>query len=572
MKNNTKVIVGLVIVLVVALGVWFALGRTPADEQIADPTPRAEPAPTADPVPTPGEPVEPADIYPLDTDVVLTYWLGLPAPHVSANFVNFADTPLYKHVFEKTGITVEFLHPPEGQATEQFNLMIASGELPDIVEWNWHNYPGGVSKAIADGIIRPLNAIIEDYAPNLSRLFAENPSWARQAMNDEGHIHAFPFIRDDRDGDNRLHVWFGIFLRNDWLNRLNLPVPETYAEWETTLTAFRDNIDGVTAPLSYESFVGWSNPFLSGFGSNMGFFMEGDEVLWGPMQPGFRDWLELFHRWYDLGLLDQEIATVDRRAVEAKVLGNQTGATVGMKGGRLGHYLFAMKEVDPEFDLIASRAPVINRGDPKLFGMGPLSQGAGAIGTMGEAAITTDANDEEVEIAARFLDFGYTQEGYLVFNYGIENESYAMVDGMPRLTDIIFNHPEGWPLVQALSAYARTTSAGPFMQSKMIREQVNVWPQQVAAAEPWTWSNFQPDGKYTWLPRTTPTAEEATELASIMSQLNTLRDETVLRIITGAADINEWEAFKGKAIEIGIERAIEIQEAAVQRFKVRHRQ
>ena len=171
--------------------------------------------------------------------------------------------------------------------------------------------------------------------------------------------------------------------------------------------------------------------------------------------------------------------------MEAKILGNQTGATVGMKGGRLGHFLFAMQEVDPEFDLIATRAPVINRGDPKLFGMGVLSQGAGSIGTMGEAAISTGAEEDDIEVAARFLDFGYTQEGNLIFNFGIENETYTMIDGIPRLTDKIFEHPEGWPLVQALSAYARTTSAGPFMQNKMIREQVNVWPQQVAAAEPW---------------------------------------------------------------------------------------
>ena len=297
MKNNTKVIVAVVVVLVAVLVIWFAAGRPPEEEPIAEvPTP----PPAQEPAAAPAEP-EPADIYPLDTDVVLTYWLGLPAPHVSANFVNFAETPLYKHIFEKTGVQVEFLHPPEGQATEQFNLMIASGDFPDIIEWNWHNYPGGVSKAVADGIIRPLNTIIEDYSPNLSKLLMENPTWARQAMNDEGVIHAFPFIRDDRENDNRLHVWFGIFLRNDWLNDLNLSVPETYEEWETTLIAFKDSIEGVVAPLSYESFVGWSNPFLSGFGSNMGFFMEGNEVHWGPMQTGFRDWLELFNRWYQMG-------------------------------------------------------------------------------------------------------------------------------------------------------------------------------------------------------------------------------------------------------------------------------
>ena len=49
---------------------------------------------------------------------------------------DFGDTPLGMKIKENTGVKVEFVHPEPGQGTEQFNLMLASGELPDIVEYN----------------------------------------------------------------------------------------------------------------------------------------------------------------------------------------------------------------------------------------------------------------------------------------------------------------------------------------------------------------------------------------------------------------------------------------------------
>lgn len=79
----------------------------------------------------------------------------------------------------------------------------------------------------------------------------------------------------------------------------------------------------------------------------------------------------------------------------------------------------------------------------------------------------------------------------------------------------------------------------------------------------------QYDGQFRWMPFITPTAEEASEMAAIMTQVNTLRDETVLRIVTGAAPIEAWDTFVETIKGMGIERAIEIQEAGVQRFKNR---
>ena len=77
-------------------------------------------------------------------------------------------------------------------------------------------------------------------------------------------------------------------------------------------------------------------------------------------------------------------------------------------------------------------------------------------------AITTSCKD--VETAARLLDYAYSEEGHMLFNFGVEGESYTMVDGYPTYTDKILNNPEGWPLAQSLAAYIRGNYNGPFVQ------------------------------------------------------------------------------------------------------------
>lgn len=554
MKNNTtKVIIGLVTVLVIVLGIWFAVGRPPVADPVAKDPVEEDPA-AAEPVAE-----EPDDVFPLDTDVVLTYWLLMPAPHVAANYTNYAETPFYQWVFEETGVQIEFLHPPEGQHLEQFNLMIAAGDLPDLMEWNWLDFPGGPEKALKDGIIRPLNDLIEAYAPNFRRLLDENPNWDRAAMTDAGTYYVFPFIRDTRGDDFRLLVHVGPMVRKDWLDVLGLSVPETIDDWEVMLRAFK-NEKGATAPLTYERWaLDSTQAFMSAFGAHMGFFQMDGEVKWGPIEPGFRDFLELFGRWYAEGLIDQEIAVVDRLAVEAKMLTGQSGAAIGTKVGRLGFWLELMRD-DPYFDLVGTYKPVLNRGDRPMFGHRARDIHAGP-----GVAITTAAEDHELEIATRFLDFAYGEEGHILFNFGRENESFTWVDGKPTYMDHIYNHPEGWPIVESLSQYVRATTSGPFVQDQRYIWQYAFHPQQKEAYERWR----ETDEKLHMLPPgMTPTPEESSELASIMADANTKRDEVFLRILVGEAGLEEWDAFVAE-VNDDIARAIEIQEAALQRFKAR---
>lgn len=93
-----------------------------------------------------------------------TYWVPMNA-NIATRIQNYNEVAMYQQREKDSGIHIEFIHPALGQEAEQFNLMIASRDLPDLVEYNWVNYQGGVQKAIDDGVIIKLNDYIDQYAP-----------------------------------------------------------------------------------------------------------------------------------------------------------------------------------------------------------------------------------------------------------------------------------------------------------------------------------------------------------------------------------------------------------------------
>ncbi len=44
---------------------------------------------------------------------------------------------LQKELEKRTGIKIEYVHPAGRSGRRQFNIMLASNELPDIVTYNW---------------------------------------------------------------------------------------------------------------------------------------------------------------------------------------------------------------------------------------------------------------------------------------------------------------------------------------------------------------------------------------------------------------------------------------------------
>lgn len=496
--------------------------------------------------------------YPLKTDVKLKYLGGLNW-NVSANFKNLGDTPFAKELEKKTGIKVEYIHPAAGQEKDSINLLIASGDLPDLMEYNWLNdYVGGPEAAISNNVILKLNDIFDEYAPNLKNYLQSNTEINKMVKTDNGSYYVFPFVR----GDSLLLTTYGLAMRSDWLKDLGLQTPTTIDEWYTTLKAFKEK-KNAAAPFSYIGSGDPLSPYKSGlvigaFGVKREFFVEDGKVKYGPYEKGYKDFLVTMNKWFAEGLLDNNFATNDSKAIDANILNGQTGVTGLAPGSGIGKYVPALKEKDPNADMVAIPYPVLNKGDKPKFS----SQASPYDGV---CSVAISAKTKNIEIAAKWLDYGYSEEGNLLYNFGVEGISYKIENGYPKMTNEVLANPDKLPTAQAWSKYARGNYSGPFVQRKEYLEQYYTLQQQVDALKVWS----DTDAAKYLIPPVSPTQEEGTQFAKVMTDVNSYVDEFSLKVIMGTESIDNFNKYIEQLKKLGMDKAIEIKQSAFNRYENR---
>ena len=185
--------------------------------------------------------------YPIDTDVTLTYLMPLRSA-LAGMIDNYSETHFAQEAEKRTGVKVDYIHPAVGQESQMLSLLIASGELPDIMWGDWYSYAEGIDAAIDSNIIIPLNDY-KKYAPAYFGKLGEVKDWDIVAKTDNQNYYGFMALARPP-----IELTTGIALRADWLEDLSLERPETIDEWETVLAAFKDQ-KGATAPLQTRALI-----------------------------------------------------------------------------------------------------------------------------------------------------------------------------------------------------------------------------------------------------------------------------------------------------------------------------
>jgi putative aldouronate transport system substrate-binding protein len=502
---------------------------------------------------SPAESETPADGKIVSSPLTLTYYvaMGTPAPGMKS----FNDMAAYQETEKKTGIHIDFQHPAVGQEKNQFNLLMSSGNYPDVIQWGWGDYPGGGVGAMNSGAIIPLNDYIEQYAPNLSKLLADNPELKKVISTDDGRIFAFPFLR----ADPYLRTYFGLAIRQDWLDKLKLQMPTTVEEWHTVLKAFKEKdpngngkADEIPLLIKKDTMLGFSNIFLNAWGISGRFNLQDGKIVYGPIQPEYKEVLQTMRTWYDEGLIDRDYAATDDKQKDAKWTGELLGASELAVGGGIGKYTNAMKGKNPDFKILGAPYPTLAKGDKPVLGQrDPIFNSVGA-------AITKD-NKHIVE-TVKWLDYKYSEEGSLLFNFGIEGKSYEMIDGYPKYTDEIMKNPDGLAFAAAIGRYA-VPFGGPFVQDKRYQEQNASLPQQQNALS--TWMDVDNEN---WLPPLSFTNDESARITAIMTDIYTYRDEMFDKFVMGLEPIDNFDNFVKTIQGMGLQEALDIHQAAYERF------
>ncbi|NQX64234.1 extracellular solute-binding protein [Paenibacillus qinlingensis] len=483
----------------------------------------------------------------------LTYWTVMNTD-AAVSIKNYSEMGLYKQLEKVTGTKVEFQHPPAGEAQvkDQFNLMMATGKLPDVIYNQWSvNFP---DKAIKDGRILRLNELIEKNAPNLSKYLKDNPNIRKSITSDDGNIYAFPSI----GSDPQVFVYHGLMIRKDWLDKLNLQPPKTIEEWEKVLIAFRDgdpNGNGKKDEIPFfyrQTDMESSYPFLGAYGLTTGFYQEGGVVKYGPAQPKYKDFLTLMNNWYKAGLIDKDYLTSDAKIRDGKMLDNQLGSMAGWVGSSLGAFMQLKRDKEPNFKLIGVPFPTIAGGGKPVSTVGVAIDGRGA------AISATAKNPEQI---AAWLDYGYSKEGALMYNFGVEGQSYSLVSGKPQYTDTILKNPNKLSVSQALSIYSLETSGGPFITDPEADKQWHNDKEQADAMATWIDADHSKQ-----LPGSLLNADEQAKFTTIMTDLNTYKNEMNNKFIMGSEPLSKFDEYIQTLNKLKIQEAIKLNQDAYDRF------
>jgi len=477
----------------------------------------------------------------------VTYWVDLSA-NASQTASNMAETEFSKTLMNTFGTTIEYQHPAQGQLTEKFNVMIAMGNLPDIIEYTWNNYTGGVSKALSDGVIMELD--IKNDAPNLYAYLQEHPEIDKMCKTDDGKYYGFPFIR----GDEYLLTSAGLIIREDWLKDAGLELPETINEWTEALRAFK-KIDGVKAPLALDTGAIDAGCFIGAYNTYNNLYIRDGKVVFGPMEDSYKDFLVQMNSWYKEGLIDPDFAGLDSTTKQSNILNGVSGVTYGSCGGNLGKWMAAA--TDSKFSLTGTKYPVLKKGDKPEFGQyqNPV------VGRF--AAISKDCKNPE--LCKKILDYGYSEEGQMLFNFGIEGESYNMVDGYPTYTETVTKNEEGLSMSASLAKYALSHFEGPFIQDKRYMEQYANLPQQHTALENWSDTKMSEH----MLPALNLTQAQLDEISSMIESINTYKSEMLVKFIMGIEPIENFENFRNELKNRGIDKYVQYYQESYDRYLAR---
>ncbi|WJH36458.1 extracellular solute-binding protein [Paenibacillus sp. CC-CFT747] len=506
---------------------------------------------TASPKP-PATPAAEAGKYPVSTTETLTSWEQINT-NLTTFVPNLADSPFGKQLEKETGIKVKYSHPADGQSKEQFNLLIASNNLTDVIEYDWNNsYPGGPEKAVSDKIIVPLNELIDKHAPNLKKLLQQDKELDKMLKTDSGKYYVFPMIRPD----NGL-VFRGPMIRKDWLDELQLPVPATIDEWYTVLKAFKEK-KNANAPFTaqYSNELNIQDAFIGAFKTANRYYIDDQgKVKYGPIDPQFKDALTLLRKWYQEGLIDRDFAlNTDSKSLDNKMLSSASGATVGLLSGGMGRWMDSGKKQDPKFQLVAAPYPTLKKGERAFIGQRDFKFNPAA-----SKAVTAAAKNPE--LAVKWLDYAYSEKGALLFNFGIEGESYTMQNGKPTFTDKITKDPK-YNLQQMVSQYTKPN--GPFLGDS--RKSFNTYKEQDEAIQIWE----QTDAAKHVMPMfITPTVEESKEVAKINTAISSYKEEMFVKFIMGKEPIDKFDEYVQRIKTMGSDKVVKIYQDAYDRYNKR---
>jgi putative aldouronate transport system substrate-binding protein len=454
---------------------------------------------------------------------------------------------------EATGIDFYWQEIDQDAYSDQFNIMVVSGDYPDMVASPESYYTGGIDAVIDDDFCIDLvqfeDTYLKDYFDYCSG--DEYASYLKRETSDTGKICTVWSLVDS--------ITMGLQIRQDWLDAVGMDVPETYDELYDVMKAFQSEL-GITSPLYMTA--GWcygsssnTNLFVGGYKTSTGAQI-GGELDWLVNEDGeavccaitdeFKEYLQLLNKWWDEKIISEDSLVIENMQ---EITDYVQQGKAGFWGGQTD---MLTVEVDDTFNAVPIKNIVKNKGETIITG--------NYKGVRGNAGWAVTTACEYPELAAGAINWFWTDEGYTVANYGEEGVTFNYVNGEVEFTDLILNNPNGFnPMFNSCSEILFFDF--PFEYNLTRKSATFSTQAEIDSQEIWGSNETDELQYYGDL-----NADESAIYSSYVGDIATYVSENVSQFVTGAKSFDDWDAYVAQIEQLGVQQLIDVKTAAYQRY------
>ncbi|WP_432543703.1 type 2 periplasmic-binding domain-containing protein [Kineococcus sp. SYSU DK002] len=490
---------------------------------------------------------------------------------------DLATNAFTKEMEELTGTSFEWQTTTYDGTTaaEARRIQLAGGDYPEVflmVPWVDQFSQQDLQRYGQQGVLQPLNDLIEQHAPNIQEAFEENPEFKALATAPDGKIWGLPQWNDCFHCSYQAKLW----INTDWLEKLGLQMPTTTDEFFDVMTAFKtrdpngngqadeipltSSVDDLLLPYFVNAFL-YDPQGSATYPSTLA--LQDGEVTLQAAQDAYRDALAYMAKLYEAGLIDPAAFTQNRDAMIAK--GDNAEAPLVGAATVLHPNLFVTTGQDDQRDEAYQALPPLKGPQGVQFASYNLPSMPGAT-----FAVTNKASEEEQVAAIKVIDYMFPRDQHARAEFGIEGKDWFQpVAGETALDEELTPFarvPEADPNVKPAN-----NGWGPLAQYNSDADFRN---GQVQPADGYERKLFDASALYepfvpqdqvfpywsVWVPE-----EEAAEVADLTTNIENLVSQASAEFVTGTRDVGDdgaWASYVEELEGTGLPRYLEIQQKA----------
>ena len=519
--------------------------------------------------PAAGVAVAPAGEFPIVSEPLTIKAFICPNTAVK----DYNDNEYTRWLTELTNISLELDIPPVADAQQKLNLMLASGDLPEVII-GCNIRLDQVQILANQGLLLPLNDYIEEYGVEFKKVYEAYPQIEDLITMLDGKIYGLPHVNDCYHCSMSQKMW----VYQPWLDKLGLAVPTTTEEFYQMLKAFKEqdpngNGEADEIPLSGTTFTngGWHSPIdqfiMNSFVYNdlvtpnggRSLILEDGTVKAAFTEPGWQEGLKYLNKLYSEGLIDPQAFTNDSSLIQqlgenadVPILGAVGAGWYGVftqNGGPSGRW----KEYTPIAPL---EGPSGMRQTPRT----PFQP------TGGQANFVITNQAQNPEAAFRLADVFYGFDSTTNSVFGVEGEDWV------RASDTDVSIAGGKALYSVLKVWGGEPQNRHWSQTvPTFRTNDYRMAQTYNADDPlerwlfeWTRDLMEPYGTTDKaVPPLVFTEEQSKLFGELKTSIDTTMDEWFANFVIGNADVDaDWETYLTTLNDTGLPQYLEIYQTA----------